>query len=71
MEKEESYQEGLEAGEARGEARGLTNSRVDSIRNLMKNLGLTVDAAINALGIPSEEHQVYVSLVSQQGRLNV
>ena len=74
-------QRGIEIGEKRGieigEKRGLeigekkaTNSLVGAIQNLMKDLGMTVDAAINVLGIPAEEHQKYASLASQQGMPN-
>ena len=66
LEKKESLEEGIEKGIEIGEKRATTNSLVTSIQNLVRNLGMTVDAAINALGIPAEEHQKYASLASQQ-----
>ena len=63
-------QRGIEIGEKRGLEIGekkTMNSLVGAIQNLMKDLGMTADAAINVLGIPAEEHQKYVSLVSQRG----
>ena len=61
LEKKESLEEGIVIGEKRGE----TNGVVSTIKNMMKNLGLTVDAAVLAAGIPPEEHQRYVGLISQ------
>ena len=66
LEKKESLEEGIVIGEKRA----TTNSMVVAIQNLVKNLGMTVDAAINALGIPAEERQKYASLVSQHGMPN-
>ena len=78
LEKKESLEEGIVIGEQRGieigekrgieigEKRATTNSMVVSIQNLVRNLGMTVDAAISALGIPAEEHQKYASLAGQQ-----
>ena len=69
LEKKESLEEGIVIGEQRGIEIGekkATNSLVGAIQNLMKDLGMTVDAAINVLGIPAEEHQKYASLASQQ-----
>ena len=61
---------GIEIGEKRGieiaEKRAASNMAA-SIQNLVRNLGITVDAAISALGIPAEDRQKYASLVSQQG----
>ena len=70
LEKKESLEEGIAIGEKRGLEIGekkTMNSLVGAIQNLMKDLGMTADAAINVLGIPAEEHQKYVSLVSQRG----
>ena len=74
LEKKESLEEGIEIGEKRGIEIGekrVANSMVIAIQNLVRNLGMTVDAAINTLGIPVEEHQKYASLVSQRGMLNM
>ena len=49
---------------------GQRDRAVSDIRNMMKNLGISMDAAINALEIPAEERQKYASLVSQQGMPN-
>ena len=69
LEKKESLEEGIVIGEQRGieigEKRGETNGVVSTIKNMMKNLGLSVDAAVLAAGIPPEEHQRYVGLINQ------
>ena len=45
---------------------GMTNTRVDSIRSLMKTLGLSIERAFNALEIPVEERQTYADLIKRQ-----
>lgn len=39
---------------------------VQSIRNLMKNLHLTIEQAMDALGIPSNQRTMYTGLVNQK-----
>ena len=51
--REESYQRGVEAG---GEQKVL-----ESIKNIMKNLKLTVHQAMDALGIPADDQPKYLA----------
>ena len=62
LEKKESLEEGI----AIGEKQGASNSLVSSIINLMQTTGWTLDAAIQALRVPSEEQQTCISLVNQR-----
>ena len=56
---------GIAIGEAKGiaigEAKGIDKARQESIKNLMKNVGWTIQQAIDALGIPKSEQSKYVA----------
>ena len=43
--------------EEKGIEKGTDNSRVESIKNLMKNLKLTAEKAMEALGIPQKDYE--------------
>ena len=47
------------AAEARGESRG----RLESIRNLMKNMKLSAEQAMITLGVPREDFEKYSVLL--------
>lgn len=55
--------DGEARGEARGETRGRENTLVENIRGLMKNLGLSFDEALKALGLPEKDYSKYKKLV--------
>mgnify|MGYP006916048136 CR=1 FL=1 len=55
--------EGETRGEARGEAKGKESERLNSIRNVMKSLNVTVNRAMEILGIPANEQKKYISLL--------
>ena len=52
-------------GEAKGidigEAKGIDKARLESIKNLMKNVGWTIQQAMDALGIPKSEQSKYIA----------
>ena len=48
-------------GEAKGREEGREENRLDSLRSLMKNLGLSVEQAMEALNIPKEDYPKYMS----------
>ena len=48
-------------GIAIGEAKGIDKARLESIKNLMKNVGWTIQQAMDALGIPKSEQSRYVA----------
>ena len=60
---------GIEKGEARGiekgEARGIKKGIMTSLKNLMESMNLTIEEAMNALGIPDTERQYYRSQLTQ------
>ena len=49
--------------EARGEAKGKDSERLNSIRNVMKSLNVTVNRAMEILCIPADEQKKYISLL--------
>ena len=46
-----------------GEAKGKTNGIVMSIKNLMKNMNLSAEKAMEALGISKDEYSKYMTLL--------
>ncbi len=56
---EEVLQEGREEGRVEGREEGRTEEQLSSIRNLMKNLGLSADKAMSVLNIPIEKRKAY------------
>ena len=64
--KEEGIEEGIEQGRAEGSEQGV----VHSIKSMMKTLGLSLEAALSALEIPSDKRQTYIDLLNRQGTPN-
>ena len=52
-----------EEGRAEGHAEGRESERIFSIRNVMSNLGVGVDRAMEILGIPAVDFPKYRSLL--------
>ena len=48
------------------EAKGMTNGILASIKNLVKNLGMSVEQAMSVLEIPEAERQKYMDLLERQ-----
>ena len=65
--REEGLAEGREVGLAEGIIKGKIEGKIEgaleNIRNLMKNLNLTSEAAMNALGISSEMQKELAPLI--------
>ena len=59
--KPEDMCEVLDRVEAKGEAKGIDKARLESIKNLMKNVGWTIQQAMDALGIPKSEQSRYIA----------
>ena len=53
-------------GEARGEARGEQNAFAQSIRTLMKNMKWTIEQAMDALSIPSDQRSMYAEMINNK-----
>ena len=56
----EGRAEGRAEGKAEGKAEGIKQGIADSLENLMENLHLTMEQAMDALGIPKEERKLYL-----------
>ena len=52
-----------EEGREEGRAEGREENCLENLRNLMKNLGFSVEQAMEALGIPKEDYPKYMSLL--------
>ena len=53
---------GLEEGRREGLREGRTEGRRELVRNLMANAGVTLDRAMEMLGLPREERHLYEGL---------
>ena len=64
---EEIYNDGIAIGEVRGEVRGeirgAETERIKSIKNLISSLGITVEAAMDALKIAKTDQPKYLVLL--------
>ena len=68
---DEIYKDGIAIGEARGEARGETRGilrgaeteRLKNIKSLVQRMGITAEAAMDALGIAKDEQSKYLALL--------
>ena len=69
-ERRKGREEGLEEGERKGRKEGRKEGREDgivlSLRNLMANMGLTLDQAATALGIAANEREKYSGMFAAQ-----
>ena len=54
---------GIEQGMAQGLEQGETRERVNNLRNIMQTLNFTVQQAMDALKIPQEERDKYLSMI--------
>ena len=52
-------------GVLEGRAEGRTEGTLSSIKNLMETLGLSIEAAMNALKVPEDERSKYASILGQ------
>lgn len=53
-------------GVQEGRAEGALEGTLRSLQNLIKNLGLPVDKAMSALGIPDADQPRYAKMLEQQ-----
>ncbi|MCR5673004.1 MAG: transposase [Lachnospiraceae bacterium] len=60
---EEEHDEGRAEGRVEGRAEGRAEGRVESIRNIMKNLKMTAEQAMKALGIEESEQDKYLAML--------
>ena len=66
---EAARKDGIQRGRAEGRTEGRVEGAVEgtlrSLQNLIKNLGLPVDKAMSALGIPDAEQSAYAKMLEQ------
>ena len=55
--------QGIAKGERQGIAKGRTEGLAFSIRNMMKNMGVSLEKAMDVLQIPADERTKYAALV--------
>ena len=62
-EREALLEIGEERGEARGRLEGKLEGQIESIKELMRNLNLSPEKAMKALGIAPSEFSRYLALL--------
>lgn len=63
---EKGRAEGMEKGIAKGRAEGITDGIFRSLKNLIKNMNVSIEQAMAVLEIPAAEQQRYADLLEQQ-----
>jgi len=58
-------EEGIVQGREEGIVQGREEGEASSLYNLMRNMNLTIEQAMAALGIPTDEQQKYIRLLEQ------
>lgn len=58
-----AWENSLNKAKTESEARGKDSERLNSIRNVMKSLNVTVNRAMEILCIPADEQKKYISLL--------
>ena len=61
--REEGREKGLEEGLEKGREEGREKTTIFNIRNLMKNMKLTAEQAMEALGIDKSEYSKYMTML--------
>ena len=62
---EELYAEGRAEGIEIGEERGRTDEKVNSIKNIMETLGMSVEKAMDALKITVDSRDIYRKMLEK------
>ena len=60
---EQGIEKGIEQGIEKGIEQGVIKGRLESIRNLMDRMNLSVEVAMDSLNIPEEERADFKRLV--------
>ena len=64
---EEIYNDGIAIGEVRGEVRGeirgAETERIKNIKSLIQRMGITAEAAMDALNIAKNDQAKYLTLL--------
>ena len=62
----EGMAKGRAEGMAKGRAEGMADGILSAIKNLVKNMGVSVEQAMSVLEIPETERQKYMDLLERQ-----
>ena len=57
-----AFDDHLERGRREGKAEGLKEGKAEALKNLMKNLKVSLEQAMDLLGIPLEDKEKYFPL---------
>ena len=57
--------QGIAEGKAAGLAKGLAKGKIESVRTLMRNAGISEEKAIELLGISKPEYKKYVNTANK------
>ena len=60
---EELYNEGVAEGTMQGEVRGAETERLKNIKSLIQRMGISAEAAMDALSIAKDEQSKYLALL--------
>ena len=58
--KKESEQIGISKGVEIGITKGVETGTIDALKNIMNNLQMTAQQAMEAIGIPKDQQQTYL-----------
>ena len=58
-------QKGIAKGIAKGRTYGIVEGIATSIRNLMESMGWSIEQAMDALQIPTEERNAYLNMLKK------
>ncbi len=58
------WEKGMEAGMEASRKEGAAQTMLNSIKNLMETLGLTIDQAMSALKMPDTDRSKYLELLA-------
>ncbi len=56
-------EKGIEKGLVQGIAQGSENTLLENIKSIMKNLGMSLDKALEALNVPKDDYAKYEELL--------
>ena len=62
----EAEERGEERGVKKGRSEGRADERIANIRNMVKNMGVSIEQAMSVLEVPEDEWQQYKDLLEQE-----
>ena len=60
------WEEGVEVGLKKGRAEGVEESLMSALQSLIKNMGWSVEQAMNALSIPESDRPKYAAKLQKE-----